>query len=91
MHFYQENLKPAHPLPSRSAFLHTFSRSFSRKTVGSRVLPLSTQQVEWHVKDGDCVPAGQVLGKVTGLASSILVAERVALNFMQVWANIKAT
>lgn len=42
------------------------------------------QQVEWSVKDGDTVPSGQVLGKVNGLASSILVAERVALNFMQV-------
>jgi len=41
-------------------------------------------QVSWVAKDGDCVPAGQQLGTVCGLASSILVAERVALNFMQV-------
>lgn len=43
--------------------------------------------MEWSAKDGDCVPAGQQLGKVSGLASSILVAERVALNFMQVGAK----
>eukprot|EP00983_Pelagomonas_calceolata_P085935 1156659-Pelagomonas_calceolata.AAC.5 len=47
--------------------------------------PLALTQVSWSTKDGDQVPAGQQLGTVRGLAASILVAERVALNFMQVW------
>ncbi|KAF5836838.1 quinolinate phoshoribosyltransferase [Dunaliella salina] len=40
-------------------------------------------QVSWSTKDGDQVQAGQQFGTVRGRASSILVAERVALNFMQ--------
>lgn len=41
-------------------------------------------QVSWSSKDGDRVLSGQQFGTVRGMASSILVAERVALNFMQV-------
>lgn len=37
----------------------------------------------WRVADGDRVRPGTVLGTATGPAASLLIAERVALNFMQ--------
>eukprot|EP00798_Chlamydomonas_sp_ICE-L_P010110 gene10110-8012_t len=40
-------------------------------------------KVTWTAKDGDEVTSGTYFGTVTGSARSILVAERVALNFMQ--------
>ncbi|CAB4295755.1 unnamed protein product [Prunus armeniaca] len=40
-------------------------------------------KVEWSQKDGDSVHKGLDFGKVYGRAHSIVVAERVALNFMQ--------
>lgn len=40
-------------------------------------------KVEWHRKDGDSVHKGLQFGKVQGRAHSIVVAERVVLNFMQ--------
>ncbi|KAJ9529342.1 hypothetical protein QJQ45_013770, partial [Haematococcus lacustris] len=43
-----------------------------------------TIQVVWGGRDGEEVEAGHRFGSVTGPAASILVAERVALNFMQV-------
>eukprot|EP00192_Tetraselmis_astigmatica_P012413 CAMPEP_0117682086 /NCGR_PEP_ID=MMETSP0804-20121206/19410_1 /TAXON_ID=1074897 /ORGANISM="Tetraselmis astigmatica, Strain CCMP880" /LENGTH=390 /DNA_ID=CAMNT_0005492051 /DNA_START=38 /DNA_END=1210 /DNA_ORIENTATION=- len=39
--------------------------------------------VEWRAKDGDRVTYGQKFGVVRGPARAVLVAERVALNFMQ--------
>ncbi|XP_073019622.1 quinolinate phosphoribosyltransferase [decarboxylating] 1b-like isoform X4 [Primulina eburnea] len=42
-----------------------------------------TVKVEWHRKDGDSVHKGLQFGKVQGRAHSIVVAERVVLNFMQ--------
>ena len=39
--------------------------------------------VETHVHDGDLVEAGTALATISGPASSILLGERVALNFMQ--------
>jgi len=39
--------------------------------------------IEWQVKDGDKVNANQLLFSCTGSASSLLTAERTALNFMQ--------
>ncbi len=39
--------------------------------------------VEAHVQDGDLVEAGTALATVSGPAASILLGERVALNFMQ--------
>ena len=39
--------------------------------------------IEWQVKDGQRVTANQVLFTCTGSASSLLTAERTALNFMQ--------
>lgn len=40
--------------------------------------------MEWRACDGDKVVSGQVLGVLHGSARSILVAERIMLNFMQV-------
>lgn len=45
-------------------------------------------KVEWFQKDGDCVQKGLKFGKVSGNAYSIIVAERVALNFMQRMSGI---
>uniref|UniRef100_A0A061S6U2 nicotinate-nucleotide diphosphorylase (carboxylating) n=1 Tax=Tetraselmis sp. GSL018 TaxID=582737 RepID=A0A061S6U2_9CHLO len=39
--------------------------------------------VEWSAKDGDSVTYGTIFGKVRGPARGVLVAERVALNYMQ--------
>uniref|UniRef100_A0A803MNV4 nicotinate-nucleotide diphosphorylase (carboxylating) n=1 Tax=Chenopodium quinoa TaxID=63459 RepID=A0A803MNV4_CHEQI len=45
-------------------------------------------KVEWCQKDGDHVHKGLRLGKVYGRAHSIVVAERVVLNFMQRMSGI---
>lgn len=45
-------------------------------------------RVEWSQKDGDYIHKGLQFGKVSGQAQSILVAERVALNFMQRMSGI---
>ncbi|XP_076914656.1 quinolinate phosphoribosyltransferase [decarboxylating] 1a-like [Bidens hawaiensis] len=47
-----------------------------------------TLKVEWFKKDGDNVVRGLKFGKVHGRAHSIVVAERVALNFMQRMSGI---
>ena len=46
-----------------------------------RVDPAAT--LEWLVQDGAAVASGETLGMARGSARSILVAERVMLNFMQ--------
>ncbi|KAI4378802.1 hypothetical protein MLD38_016232 [Melastoma candidum] len=45
-------------------------------------------KVEWYVRDGDPVHKGLKFGKVYGLAYSVVVAERVVLNFMQRMSGI---
>ncbi|XP_044487897.1 nicotinate-nucleotide pyrophosphorylase [carboxylating], chloroplastic isoform X1 [Mangifera indica] len=45
-------------------------------------------KVEWSQKDGDYVRKGLQFGKVYGRAHSIVVAERVVLNFMQRMSGI---
>lgn len=40
-------------------------------------------KIEWLVKEGDAVEANQQLCMVSGLAKSLLTAERCALNFLQ--------
>lgn len=45
-------------------------------------------QVSWSMKDGDAVSPGVEFGTVRGSARSILVAERIALNFMQRMSGI---
>ncbi|KAL3135671.1 hypothetical protein ABBQ38_006145 [Trebouxia sp. C0009 RCD-2024] len=44
--------------------------------------------VQWTGKDGDHVKSGTTFGTVKGSARSILVAERLALNFMQRMSGI---
>ncbi|GAV90274.1 QRPTase_C domain-containing protein/QRPTase_N domain-containing protein [Cephalotus follicularis] len=48
----------------------------------------SSLKVEWSQKDGDYVCKGLQFGKVYGQAHSIVVAERVVLNFMQRMSGI---
>ncbi|XP_010265929.1 PREDICTED: nicotinate-nucleotide pyrophosphorylase [carboxylating], chloroplastic isoform X1 [Nelumbo nucifera] len=48
----------------------------------------SSLKVEWSVKDGDYIRKGMQFGKVYGRAHSIVVAERVVLNFMQRMSGI---
>ncbi|XP_059316789.1 quinolinate phosphoribosyltransferase [decarboxylating] 1a isoform X1 [Lycium ferocissimum] len=45
-------------------------------------------KVEWFVKDGGKVHKGLKFGKVQGKAHSIVIAERVVLNFMQRMSGI---
>ncbi|XP_051146175.1 quinolinate phosphoribosyltransferase [decarboxylating] 1a [Andrographis paniculata] len=48
----------------------------------------SSLKIDWSIKDGDSVQKGQQFGKVHGRAHSIVVAERVVLNFMQRMSGI---
>lgn len=45
-------------------------------------------QIQWLVDDSAYVKPGQILATVTGPAQSILIAERVALNFLQRMSGI---
>ncbi|CAI9095959.1 OLC1v1032006C1 [Oldenlandia corymbosa var. corymbosa] len=45
-------------------------------------------KVEWSKKDGDSIQKGLQFGKVNGKAHSIVIAERVVLNFMQRMSGI---
>lgn len=45
-------------------------------------------EVTWTHKDGDFVLKGTIFGSVRGSARSILVAERIALNFLQRMSGI---
>ncbi|WOK99910.1 hypothetical protein Cni_G08622 [Canna indica] len=45
-------------------------------------------KVQWFAKDGDLISKGMQFGKVYGCAYSIIVAERVVLNFMQRMSGI---
>lgn len=47
-----------------------------------------TVSLKWLVDDGESVQPGQTLGVASGSARSILVAERVALNFLQRMSGI---
>jgi len=40
-------------------------------------------EIDWLVKEGDHVPSGQLLCRISGPARSLLSAERCALNFLQ--------
>ena len=44
--------------------------------------------INFFVKDGDNIPLGTVVAEVTGLATSILKAERLALNFISRMSGI---
>ena len=39
-------------------------------------------EIQWQFRDGDAVEAGDEIGEVSGSLRSILIGERVALNFM---------
>lgn len=43
---------------------------------------------EMNARDGDAVPAGTVIGKISGDAAQMLTAERVMLNFIQRMSGI---
>ena len=43
----------------------------------------ATINYKWHSKDGDQVQAGALLLELSGMARSLLTAERTALNFLQ--------
>lgn len=45
-------------------------------------------QVEWKVRDGSQVVSGTIVGVIRGNARAILLAERVALNYMQRMSGI---
>jgi nicotinate-nucleotide pyrophosphorylase (carboxylating) len=45
-------------------------------------------KVTWSHRDGDVVAKGTIFGVVEGSARSILVAERIALNFLQRMSGI---
>jgi nicotinate-nucleotide pyrophosphorylase (carboxylating) len=47
-----------------------------------------TAQVHWKVKDGDLVAKDDTLFEVFGHANSLLVAERTALNFLQLLSGV---
>jgi len=39
--------------------------------------------IEWFFADGDAVPAGAILCRISGIARALVTAERSALNFLQ--------
>ena len=43
----------------------------------------SSIRIDWHVRDGDAVAAGEALCTVSGPARALLSGERTALNFLQ--------
>ena len=47
--------------------------------------------LEWHVADGDRVPPGQLLYRLTGPARALLTGERTALNFLQTLSGTATT
>ena len=60
--------------------LQVFARAFE-------LLDAKTQ-IEFHVKDGDMVQAGQLMAKVTGDIKVLLSGERTALNYLQRMSGI---
>ena len=52
------------------------------------IKPYPPPQVSWSVKDGDSISYGVEFGVLRGSARSILIAERVALNFLQRMSGI---
>ena len=41
-------------------------------------------QINWNVEDGSIISSGQTICRITGFAKTIVTAERVALNFLQI-------
>ena len=44
--------------------------------------------IDWSVRDGDCIKAGQQLCAIQGNARALLTAERSALNFLQLLSAV---
>ena len=44
----------------------------------------SKTQIYWNVEDGSKVNSGEIICRISGLAKTIVTAERVALNFLQI-------
>ena len=44
----------------------------------------SKTQINWNVEDGSMVNSGEIICRISGLAKTIVTAERVALNFLQI-------
>ncbi|MFS1563138.1 MAG: carboxylating nicotinate-nucleotide diphosphorylase [Candidatus Arsenophonus phytopathogenicus] len=45
-------------------------------------------QLKWQVRDGDKIKSGQILSTIEGDAHILLLAERVALNFLQTLSGV---
>lgn len=45
-------------------------------------------QLKWQVRDGDKIKSGQILCTIEGDAHTLLLAERVALNFLQTLSGV---
>ncbi|KAK9814622.1 hypothetical protein WJX72_008859 [[Myrmecia] bisecta] len=75
---------------AEAVFLAKASGVLAGLAVADEVFRLvdSTLVVEWSACDGSTVQCGAKFGVVKGSARSILVAERVALNFMQRMSGI---
>ncbi|HMJ49094.1 MAG TPA: carboxylating nicotinate-nucleotide diphosphorylase [Burkholderiales bacterium] len=43
-------------------------------------------KIRWNARDGDSIPAGQVLCQISGKTRAMLSAERPALNFLQLFS-----
>ena len=41
-------------------------------------------QINWNIEDGSMVSPGDIICRITGFAKTIVTAERVALNFLQI-------
>lgn len=90
-----QNKKPYHcRIPAatraRATFRSKASGTLAGVAVADAVLKLvdKTLLTTWLKKDGDEVCPGDVIGVSEGSARSLLVAERVALNFMQRMSGI---
>lgn len=51
----------------------------------------SAVRIEWTVKDGDRVPPGHILCRLTGSARALVSGERTALNFLQLLCGTAST
>ena len=50
-----------------------------------------TCHINWHVKDGDAIAAGETLCDLSGPARALLTGERTALNFLQLLSGTATT
>ena len=44
-------------------------------------------QIKWNIEDGSSVSSGQILCSIRGFAKTIVTAERVSLNFLQILSS----